>query len=132
MAMYPPLQSCWPQCLKNLLLNLKKWQYHHCFSHLLMSQCLLSACLAGNVPVFTKLLEEDSADPNIVDEEGLSLLHNAVQVRDIDIKCILSPSVFFTGWSGGNLSSLAVPPLPSGELCGHSWADTLAPGLYTR
>ena len=49
-----------------------------------MSHCLHSACVGGHVSVFTRLLETE--DPNIVDEEGLSLLHSAVvtQVNLVD------------------------------------------------
>ena len=48
-----------------------------------MSHCLHSACVGGNVSVFTRLLETE--DPNIVDEEGLSLLHSAVQGGHVGI-----------------------------------------------
>ena len=44
-----------------------------------MTNCLLSACKAGNVSTFVSLLQE-TPDPNIVDDAGLSLLHLAVQV----------------------------------------------------
>ena len=53
-----------------------------------MPHCLLSACQAGNFSIFSSLLET-SADPDAVNsvvcDNGLSLLHHAVQGGSIEI-----------------------------------------------